>query len=91
MCMTVAVHQIPPQFLVHLLCSVWFHFLFFMFADLLLLWSEVSVLCNLSTGSFLNSIQVELNHKEKLSILMKTYVLVTMSCIQLQRYLSSIT
>jgi hypothetical protein len=72
MCTAVAVHQIPPQFLVHFLCSVCFHFLFFMFADLLLLWSEVSVLRNFSSGSFLNSIQVELNHKEKLSILMKT-------------------
>jgi hypothetical protein len=87
---TVAAHQIPCQFLVCFLYSVGFHFLF-MLADLLLLCSEISVLCNLSSGSFLNSIQVDLNHMEKLSVLMKTYVLVKTSCIQLQRDLSWIT
>jgi hypothetical protein len=88
MCITVAAHQIPCQFLVCFLYSVGFHFLFFMLADLLLFCSEISVLCKLSSRSFLNSIQVDLNHMEKLSVLMKTYVLVKTSCIQLQRDLS---
>ncbi len=48
---------------------------------MLLIWS----LCNLCSGSFLNSIQVDLNHVEKLSVLMKTYVLLQTSCIHLQR------